>query len=584
MDFAQQHPSLHNMRSLVASVAKTLEEMHAQQRAHGDIEATLKHCLNESKDALDGENFKARALPTDELPVDALQDDVQTFVACTIKIIRGETSEVNASFQANLHRGGDWPEGFLTLLEEASTQEVSISDLSQALDSNSNCAKSAEETASDTATTTPPAEQIETETPPKPLTSSQPVVKVALRNATVGKPYEVEPGAIATAIATQRGDRPEYARVSHLQLPDNCGLVFDEMTGRVAGTPTHPFDGVLSLDYVPSRSAQSIPYNVSLLINPDPASLWKDLPSPTNAPYPKEPFDHSEETQGPFRVVAASRRGRSHANRGEFRDDDFAIGYASDTGWLVIAVADGAGSATYSRAGSKIASAAAKQRLVTVLNSRQHNKAEILYSQHQDWEHPEIRVSLCRILYEAALKAHYELQSEVSNPSDPLPTAATLRNYDTTLIVLVLKKINEGCVAATFAIGDGGAGLLPNPEEGFPITRPEGGDYAGQTCFLTMPEPLKDNQANLERHFHFTVQKEFCAALAMTDGITDPKFPSDAAFADPAQWSALWTELHPALSSSETLLEWMNFFSPGNHDDRTLVAVLPAHATSAPNS
>jgi hypothetical protein len=62
----------------------------------------------------------------------------------------------------------------------------------------------------------------------------------------------------------------------------------------------------------------------------------------------------------------------------------------------------------------------------------------------------------------------------------------------------------------------------------------------------------------------------------MTDGITDPKFPSDAAFAEPAQWAALWAELQPSLTSSQALLDWMNFFSPGNHDDRTLVAVLPA--------
>ena len=93
---------------------------------------------------------------------------------------------------------------------------------------------------------------------------------------------------------------------------------------------------------------------------------------------------------------------------------------------------------------------------------------------------------------------------------------------------------------------------------------------------MTMPETLKNDEASLAHRFQFFWQREFCAAFSMTDGITDPKFPSDAAFADPAQWAAFYSELQPALASSQALLNWMGFFSPGIHDDRTLVAVLPA--------
>lgn len=173
------------------------------------------------------------------------------------------------------------------------------------------------------------------------------------------------------------------------------------------------------------------------------------------------------------------------------------------------------------------------------------------------------------------------LQEEVKSPAVALPVPASLRNFDTTLLILVMRPHAGGQLAATFAIGDGGAGVLTSPQQGHPLTRPEGGEHAGQTTFLTLPATLRNEEANLEQRFHLEWLPSVAAAVVMTDGITDPKFPSDAAFSDPAAWAALWHELQPALDSPEALLGWMNFFSPGNHDDRTLVAVLPGDSTPA---
>lgn len=53
-------------------------------------------------------------------------------------------------------------------------------------------------------------------------------------------------------------------------------------------------------------------------------------------------------------IVAASKRGRSHAQEGKPRDDHFKMSHM-DNGWYIMAVADGAGSAKYSREGSRIA-------------------------------------------------------------------------------------------------------------------------------------------------------------------------------------------------------------------------------------
>lgn len=575
MQLTPQHPNIQDFPAFLRAMAEALEQMHAEQRAHGAIVGgALNDWLTETGDSLDAERFKAAAKPkpAEELCADPIVADVHSFVAYSVGVIGGESAAPDKPFQAAHHQGKGWSSVFLQLLETLSKPGagtyVTISDLSRAL-------KAPLTPAPTTVAPTPPSNS-----PPAKPAAQQPVFRLALRNATVGKAYQVEPGAIATAIAKQRGDSPEQARISHLQLPDGCGLAFDEATGAVEGTPTSAFEGELSLDYVPSRSERSMPFKVTLLINPDPASLWKDLPPPADAPYQKPLLDHSEEQLGPFRLVAASRRGRSHANKSEFRDDDYALGFAPATGWLVVVVADGAGGSMFSRRGSQIACDVAKSRLVGVLNSVEHNQAEALYAQHRDWQHPEVKAALCKILHEAALAAHYQLKEEVAKPAASLPEPPVLRNYDTTLILLAMKQVGEGCVAASFAIGDGGAGLMPHAGEGFPITKPEGGDYAGQTCFLTMPETLKNDEESLARRFQLTETAEFCAALVMTDGITDPKFPSDAAFADPAQWAAFWAELQPVLTSSQSLLDWMNFFSPGNHDDRTLVAVLLAPSAS----
>ena len=95
-------------------------------------------------------------------------------------------------------------------------------------------------------------------------------------------------------------------------------------------------------------------------INPDPWELWKDVPPDPNLPYPKANTDSGYISIGNGRrILAASRRGRSHAQDGRYRDDDFRLHYDHSSGWSVLAVADGAGSAIFSREGSRLACIAA---------------------------------------------------------------------------------------------------------------------------------------------------------------------------------------------------------------------------------
>ncbi len=58
-------------------------------------------------------------------------------------------------------------------------------------------------------------------------------------------------------------------------------------------------------------------------------------------------------------------RGRTHAMKGTCCDDDFTIGYHEKSKFHFIAVADGAGSAEFSRQGSKLAVEAAKDKFLS---------------------------------------------------------------------------------------------------------------------------------------------------------------------------------------------------------------------------
>ena len=59
----------------------------------------------------------------------------------------------------------------------------------------------------------------------------------------------------------------------------------------------------------------------------------------------------------------------------------------------------------------------------------------------------------------------------------------------------------------------------------------------------------------------------------MTDGVSDPFFETDNGLADPARWDLLWNEIEAQLSDAapeQRLLDWLHFFKPGHHDDRTI--------------
>jgi serine/threonine protein phosphatase PrpC len=384
--------------------------------------------------------------------------------------------------------------------------------------------------------------------PPEPESSPKAPVH-RLPNAMVGREFsaEIEPATLDPLS----------------QLPP--GLEIRETT--LAGIPeiSGEFEFILSSGIT-----------FALTINPDPRSLWKNFPSDESADFWKP--DTAMATLDALFTIGASTRGRSHAHVGSFRDDDLAM--ATFPGpWHSLTVADGAGSAKFSRRGSQIACHEVTEHFARYF-ADPDNALTGLASEAPD--SGPLRTELYNQFGGAAIAARKAIEEQAES------SAATLRDFHTTLITTLLHPLPDGrWFVAAFSIGDGAAAIIGAPgDDPCLLTRPDGGEYAGQTVFLTMKEALAEADGIMAR-IRVAVVDDFHALILATDGITDPRFDSETAIADPQVWAELWqeiqTEIAPAdsrKSAADALLAWMNFHSPGHHDDRTLVLAAP-HFTPA---
>lgn len=278
-------------------------------------------------------------------------------------------------------------------------------------------------------------------------------------------------------------------------------------------------------------------------------------------------------------IVAASLRGRSHAQEGKPRDDAFR--FATTHGWQVLAVSDGAGSACYSREGARLACEKAVAVCCERLDNEPfrdgfeaHIKALSATPDETDKRKP-VGDSLYTLLCHAANQARQAIAQEAA-----LQGKET-RTYAATLLLCVAKHFPFGWFVGSFWVGDGAIALYrrdTTPHTVYLMGEPDEGEYGGQTRFLTMPEVFSDASA-LYRRLRFRLVDDFSALFLMTDGVSDPKFETTNNLKKAEMWDALWDELTAAnaltnaAESELALLEWLGFPSPGNHDDRTLLVL-----------
>jgi len=255
-----------------------------------------------------------------------------------------------------------------------------------------------------------------------------------------------------------------------------------------------------------------------------------------------------------WQVVHARAIGTSHINSGMPCQD--AAGWRRlPSGFLAIALADGAGSAPQAETGAKLAVAMSLAALENIPANGNTFSADT-WAGH------------IRTAFESARAA---LEDEA------LSSGASFRNYATTLICviagrdgLVIGQVGDGAVVARTPLGDL-----------FTLTEPQRGEYANETIFLTMPDAL--DRGNFQ-----AIELDLAGLAVMSDGLIRLalKMPDYSPF--PPFFAPLWAFAARSESSqayNQKLVDFLKSDRVCNRtdDDKSLViAVLPEYDYHSP--
>ncbi|PQA95767.1 hypothetical protein B0A69_05195 [Chryseobacterium shigense] len=393
-------------------------------------------------------------------------------------------------------------------------------------------------------------------------------VHLVLKNASSKQFYE---------FSFEMDDFPNIKIKSIANLQET-GLTFDN--NKISGIPYTSSVHELDIEFYHIRDQNSTEIKtVHLLVNADPKDLWKNIPSDINDIYYK-PDEASY--QGQFsdrKITIVSKRGRSHAHEGKFRDDDFAVNELPG-GWSIVSVADGAGSAVMAREGSRLAVGSVNSFFNSneILNEISNN-IEIVYNASDSSKEirSEAGENVLKLLYKGVRHVYDVLDQAAAEHS------LSVKDFHTTLIFALTKKFDFGYVILTFGVGDCPINLI-NPEfsEVMLLNTMDVGEFGGGTRFITMKEIFNHDMVS---RFGMTCVNDFSYLVLMTDGIYDPKFITENKLEDIESWKTFFDDLNGNNDDrtkvdfindtdiDQQLLTWTDFWSRGNHDDRTLAII-----------
>lgn len=319
---------------------------------------------------------------------------------------------------------------------------------------------------------------------------------------------------------------------------------------------------------MPSIDNQNVDQDQAVEIEDTPArdadapiadSHWECHEPPEGAWCPKPHLESKFDRESGLYI--ARRRGRSHEHDGKFCDDDGDY-WVHPSGWTVLAVADGAGSAEYSREGSRIAVRTAIEGFKGWFTQEIVEACDACL---QDWEarQGEFQQIFYYQFYEICKRAITNIKNVAEE------NGLKERQFSTTLLLTVTRTLAGKTYAASLWIGDGAMVAYRSGASRL-LGSADSGEYVGQTRFL--------DAHYLQNHYPSSVSiaalEQVEALLLMTDGVSDPKFKSDADLVNAECWDDFWKSLEPELAKENpalALLEWLHFFERGYHDDRTLL-------------
>jgi serine/threonine protein phosphatase PrpC len=404
------------------------------------------------------------------------------------------------------------------------------------------------------------------------------IQSVSLPNGTVDKKYEAKFDFINLG----------WKDVIYSEIIDleETGLEFNNDEELLFGNPLISGDLKIKFLFRVEGEAEDSILNekiITIIINPDPKSLWKNIESDKKAPFWKEDNVAVSSDFLDKKIVVASKRGRSHANVGSFRDDDFAFKNINDTGWSILAVSDGAGSASLSREGSKMSCDLAISYFEENFTSDFLKEFDETLLQHNNQTDEDSSKKISRFVYDNLSKAAWFVHKELEKFAIKLEKP--LKDFHSTLIFALIKKYDFGYAILTFGVGDCPIGLLNKDLTEIKLMNwLDVGEFGGGTRFITMPEIFKSDK--LQTRFGFKLVDDFSYLMLMTDGIYDPKFVVEANLEKIEKWKEFLEDLQgkneDGLSVdlnrdndniANQLSNWMDFWNPGNHDDRTLAII-----------
>ncbi|MGN7864909.1 PP2C family serine/threonine-protein phosphatase [Chryseobacterium sp. 22458] len=366
-------------------------------------------------------------------------------------------------------------------------------------------------------------------------------------------------------------------RIQKISNLEETGLRFED--NKISGIPTVNNVYHLGIEFYHIGDEKTVEIkNIDLFVNADPKDLWKNIPGDPNDIFYK-PDDFSY--KGKFldkKIVVTSKRGRSHAHEGKFREDDFAVNELP-ADWFVVSVSDGAGSAKAAREGSRVATASVNDFFNSseILTELENNINIIYTPENLTKDKDEARKNVIRFLYEGVLFAHTALNKTAADHN------LSIIDLHATLIFALVKKFSFGYIILSFGVGDCPVNLISADFSKVQLlNRIDVGEFSGGTRFITMKEIFNDQMA---ARFGITHVDDFSYLVLMTDGIYDPKFSTENKLEDRESWKTFFNDLAGHNDDSakvdfinDTAIDvqlstWADFWSRGNHDDRTLAII-----------
>jgi len=401
---------------------------------------------------------------------------------------------------------------------------------------------------------------------------------------------KIQSGFKSGKLPNARAGRPYRAMIRKEYLPSNPLAVcwFDglEKTGlhyfpdqkQITGIPksSGSFDVQFNIrEYNESGMEQLSTRTLWLVVEEDIDILIREVDE--NDPYWKQdeevytiPVNRDSRKRLTKDMVAASKRGYQQIGKGKIREDGFYIQYDPETRWYALAVADGSGKSKYSCKGSEIACNSAVESCLERLTtqSRKLKRLTIKYSWRKSSHlRNEIIKRLRDIIAASVSKAYADIVAEATkckhHPED----------YATTLLMCICKKFEFGWLVGTFGVGDGAVCVYQ--KDNWYANLMGGVESQSEKCFLTTSEIVQPSE--LVQRIRFSIVDDFSALFLMTNGVSDSKFESQADLYSFELWNRFWDEISSQVDFSgkikdvgEELIKWLDFWTPGKYDDRTI--------------